>query len=370
MLPPRRRFAWISVVGCCCAVLSCTDQTMGAPVVTSPRPVAASPSPSTPAETLTIDPRIARLPGAAPFTFGGGGVWIAASSAGDGSKGFVGSLDTFGGSVTNTRRFGLLLEDIDFEHGALWVSATSGACVIYSCGMGGDDPPPRPRFPRENSVTKWDAAKLTLDAHVPITGPYQLEGGMGAVWVTAWGTDRSQLVALDPDSGRRMHVYEHPGDPGELVLAGGWVWDLTFIPRSSTRSGAWTLLQVDPSTGRPRGRMRLRGPRAGDPLSLDTGRGVLWIGSFETGAVYRVDLSSERLLSKISTGLRIVDVSAGPGGLWVVAGGSLARIDPRTGAVIDRFQLPGRARLWRVDQREERVWVSSNRGIFSIPVEV
>jgi hypothetical protein len=348
-------------------VLSCTDQTVGAPVVTQPRHVAGSPSPSTPAEIVTIDPRIARLPGAAPFTFGGGGVWIAASSAGDGSKGFVGSLDAFGGSVADTRRFGLILEDIDFEQGALWVSATSGACVIYSCGMGGDDPPARPRFPRENSVTKWDAATLALDARVPIIGPYQLEGGMGAVWVTAWGTDRSQLVALHPDSGRRLHVYEHPGDPGELALAGGWVWDLTFIPRSSTRSGAWTLLQVDPSIGRPIGRMRLRGLRAGDPLSLDAGRRELWIASFETGAVYRVDLSSERMLPKISTGLRIVDVSAGRGGLWVVAGGSLARIDRCTGAVIERFQLPGRARLWRVDQHGERVWVSSNRGIFSIP---
>ena len=208
MLPPRRRFAWISVVGCCCAVLSCTDQTVGAPVVTpplhgEPRHVAGSPSPSTPAEIVTIDPRIARLPGARAVHVRRGRLDRGIADPplqGNGSRGYrrVARRVRRRFGRRNTRRLRLDPRGHRLRtsrgsarrsnKGALRVALLghpSGPCVIYSCGGTAIRPAPartRPPtcgepdrgLPQVGTPPRWRP-----HARVPITGPYQLEGGDG-----------------------------------------------------------------------------------------------------------------------------------------------------------------------------------------------
>lgn len=318
-------------------------------------------------------PHIVPLVGSPALAFGDDLVWAGASSRGDDALGSLASIDQAGHSIRSRAPFGLMLEDVDFVRGSLWVAATSGACVLYTCSMGGDSPPPQPRFPRENSVTRWDATGLSLQLQIPVATPYRLEAGLGGVWVTRWAEDRSAVVLkIDAATGYVLRQLRRRGDPGELALAGGGVWELGYMP---ARDGGWTLLQIDPETASVAGRIPLAGLREGDPLSFATDGRTLWVSSFFSGELFSFDARTGRALPEISSNLIFMtDVSFGPQGLWVVAGNLVARLDPATGEVLegyrvmqpDGYRIPHE--LWSVDQTREDVWVSSGGGVFRLPL--
>jgi hypothetical protein len=345
-------------------VASCTATSQSAPADGGADGSRRAPSSTTSPAVQLLDPSWIRLPGAAPMAFAHGTAWVAASSHGDGSPGFLASIDMGGAHIQARKTFGLLLEDLDFAEGSLWVTATSGACVLYSCGMGGESPPQQPKFPRENSVTQWDARGLTLEREIPVVLPEQLEAGLGGVWVTSWADGRSsRLTKIDSSTGRILNTLRLPGDPGELAVSGGSVWELTSI-RTNTTHG-WTLLQVDPSTADVVNEVPLTDFRQGDPLSLASSGRTLAVTSFFDGDVLLFDARSGRAESSYRADLRITDVSIGPDGLWVVGDHSLLELDRKTGDVMRRLQVKG-APLSSVEQSREELWVTSARGVFRL----
>jgi hypothetical protein len=104
-----------------------------------------------------------RTPGANPLVVGEGAIWIASSSSGDSrADAPVLRMDPATGRAEREANFGYVHDDLILAFGSLWVASSSGECVFYSCGMGGDSPPQTPEFPGENSLARLDPVTLEM----------------------------------------------------------------------------------------------------------------------------------------------------------------------------------------------------------------
>lgn len=112
-----------------------------------------------------------------------------------------------------------------------------------------------------------------------------------------------------------------------------------------TPTGIWVsdhgngrLLQLDPTTGAVKGRLRI----APTPCELTYARGALWVTT-RAGVLVRVDPVSRRVVAKIPVGTDSNDVVAGAGSIWVANYGSrtVSRVNPRSNRVGKTIELPG-----------------------------
>jgi hypothetical protein len=242
------------------------------------------------------------------------------------------------------------------------VASSSGACVFYSCGMGGDSPPQTPEFPGENSLARLDPLTLQMTEAIALTGPYKIVAAFGSVWASASGTGPgSDILRIDPETNDVIAAIRVPADPGTLVEAAGSLWALTKVTRGSPRG--WVLVRVDPDRNEVAQLVEL--PKLDDPASLTVGRGDLWIGGW-SGRIVRLDPETGRITLTIETGLPVMDISLGPVGAWVIGQREIAEIDVRSGRVEATYRIGG-APMWFARQAEGRMWVMTNQGFFEWP---
>jgi virginiamycin B lyase len=115
---------------------------------------------------------------------------------------------------------------------------------------------------------------------------------------------------------------------GEVEGAGA-VWISTFISN--------TLERIDPATNRVTG-----GVPIGDrPCGLAYGFDSVWINAYGTNSVERVDPHALKLTAHIPVGNAPFDVLVAAGSVWTTnnGDGSVSRIDPATNAVISTVRI-------------------------------
>jgi hypothetical protein len=304
-----------------------------------------------------------RTPGANPLVVAEEAIWIAASSSGDGrADAPVLRLDPATGRVEREANFGFLHEDLVLAFGSLWVASSSGACVFYSCGMGGGSPPQTPEFPGENSLARLDPSTLQMTDVISLAGPYKIAAAFGSVWVSAWGTGPgSDILRIDPETNDIIATIRVPADPGTLLEAAGSLWAMAKLTRGSPRG--WALVRVDPDRNEVAQIIEL--PKLHGPMSLATGQGDLWIGGW-SGTVLRMDPATGRITLTVDTGVPVMDVSVGPAGAWVIGQREMAEIDVRSGGVEATYRIAG-APMWFARQAVGRMWVMTNQGFFEWP---
>jgi hypothetical protein len=304
-----------------------------------------------------------RTPGANPFVVEEGAIWVAGSSSGDGrADAPILRLNPAFGRVEREAGFGYLHEDLVLAFGSLWVASSSGACVFYSCGMGGDSPPQTPEFPGENSLARLDPSTLQMTEAIPLTGPYKIVAAFGSVWVSAWGTGPgSDILRIDPQTNDVIATIHVLADPGTLMEASGSLWALAKLTRGSPRG--WALLRID--AGRDEVAQIIELPRLQGPMSLTAGRGDLWIGGW-SGRIVRLDPETGQITLTVDTGAPVMDVSVGPAGAWVIGQRVIAEIDLRLGRVEATYRIGG-APMWFARQAIGRMWVMTNQGFFEWP---
>lgn len=97
------------------------------------------------------------------------------------------------------------------------------------------------------------------------------------------------------------------------------------------------------------------------PSAMAFGHGYLWIGSYVTPVLYRVDPASGDVTSVELSGV-VRDVAVGPGEIWVLRAGAVVRVDPDTLAVADAIVLPDPAHQPTVIEAdpEGNVWTAGN----------
>jgi YVTN family beta-propeller protein len=116
------------------------------------------------------------------------------------------------------------------------------------------------------------------------------------------------------------------------------------------------LWRVDLSSGRVLATIELRSI----PRTVATGEGAVWVSAPLDDRVLRVDPQTNRIVATIATGRGTSGVAAGAGSVWVtnMIDGTVSRIDPRTSSVTDEIEVGGRPR--EVAVGAGGVWVGAD----------
>lgn len=211
----------------------------------------------------------------------------------------------------------------------------------------------------------------------PLDSPTSVVGfGEDSLWVTDLGDYKCDdtpgieascaspesvfLKRMDPETRKVTATIPLRGADGvTLAFGAGSVW-ISLQSYNPSRGG---VLRLDPETNEVMDRIPVR-----DPSGLDFGEGSLWITSFDSGAVSRVDPATKKVVEEIkASGGSTSDVAVGEGSVWVASwspegnpnlseedyergtlpepseDAKLVRIDPASGEVVAEIPVENRA---------------------------
>ena len=164
-------------------------------------------------------------------------------------------------------------------------------------------------------------------------GPY---AGMGHIHgVTfdgahVWFARGESIVALDPESGALVRELAVAGDAG-TAFDGEYLWQLADdrIQKVDPRSG-----QVVATIPAPSGR----------DSGLTWAEGTLWVGEYRARKIRQIDAETGAILRTIESDRFVTGVSWVNGelwhGTWEGDESDIRRINPESGAVLERLEMP------------------------------
>ena len=152
------------------------------------------------------------------------------------------------------------------------------------------------------------------------------------VWIAAGDT----LNAFDPASGeplRSIDVAAHAGT--------------SFDGRHLFQLAEDRIQKIDPETGRVLA--TIPAPGGGGDSGLAWAEGTLWVGHYRDRKIHQVDPETGAILRTIDSNRFVTGVTWVDGELWhaTLEGGEseLRRVDPRTGEVLKRLEMPPGAKV-------------------------
>jgi glutamine cyclotransferase len=146
-----------------------------------------------------------------------------------------------------------------------------------------------------------------------------------------WFAAGDKLIAFDPASGktrRSLDVTAHAG----TAYDGEHLFQLAED----------RILKIDPQTGRVLA--TIPAPGAGRDSGLTWAEGTLWVGQYRDRKIYQVDPQTGAILRTIESNRFVTGVTWVDGelwhGTWEGDESDLRRVDPLTGDVLERLELP------------------------------
>ena len=140
-------------------------------------------------------------------------------------------------------------------------------------------------------------------------------------------------------------------------------------PSASVAATPPTLAVIDPETNRVVASI----PVGSKPVAIAAGEGSVWVGDARDGTITRVDPETQKVVKTIGIGAPVVDLATGLGGVWAATGGfgEVVRIDPEVGAVAQRIPLgdaedPVVPSVPSVGVGDGRVWAGVPEGLARI----
>jgi len=147
------------------------------------------------------------------------------------------------------------------------------------------------------------------------------------VWIAAGDT----LKAVDPSNGevlRSLDVAAHAGT--------------AFDGRHLYQLAEARIQKIDPQTGRVLA--TIPAPGGGGDSGLAWAEGTLWVAQYRDRKIHQIDPETGAILRTIETKRFVTGVSWVDGelwhGTWEGDESDLTRIDPRTGEVLERLEMP------------------------------
>ena len=147
------------------------------------------------------------------------------------------------------------------------------------------------------------------------------------VWIAAGGT----LNAFDPESGeplRSIDVAAHAGT--------------SFDGRHLYQLAEDRIQKIDPETGRVLA--TIPAPGGGGDSGLTWAEGTLWVGQYRDRKIHQIDPETGTILRTIESNRFVTGVTWVDGELWHATWegeeSELRRVDPHTGEVLDKLDLP------------------------------
>lgn len=146
-----------------------------------------------------------------------------------------------------------------------------------------------------------------------------------------WFATGDRLAALDPQSGetlRSLDVAAHAG----TAFDGHHLFQIAEAQ----------IQKIDPQTGRVLA--TLPAPGKGGDSGLAWADGTLWVGEYRERKIHQVDPETGEILRTIETNRFVTGVTWVDGELWHATWegdeSDLRRIDPNTGKVLERLDMP------------------------------
>lgn len=146
-----------------------------------------------------------------------------------------------------------------------------------------------------------------------------------------WFASGNRMNALDPESGAITSTIEVPAHAGTA-------FDGTHL----FQIGEAVIRKVDPATGEVVA--TIPAPGGGGDSGLAWAEGSLWVGQHRDRKIYQIDPETGRILRTILSDRFVTGVSWVNGelwhGTWEDNTSEVRRIDPETGEVLGRLELP------------------------------
>ena len=150
------------------------------------------------------------------------------------------------------------------------------------------------------------------------------------VWFAAGG----KLNSLDPTGGsleRSLDVVAHAGT--------------AFDGKHLFQIAEDRIQKIDPKTGRVLA--TIPAPGGGSDSGLAWAEGTLWVGQHRDRKIHQIDPESGKILRTIESNRHVTGVTWVDGelwhGTWEGDASEIRRIDPASGAVLDRLEMPAGA---------------------------
>lgn len=146
-----------------------------------------------------------------------------------------------------------------------------------------------------------------------------------------WIATGERLTAVDPASGKTSRSIEVAADAG-TAFDGRYLFQLAED----------RIQKIDPETGRVVA--TIPAPGSGGDSGLAWAEGTLWVGQYRERRIVQVDSETGAVLRTIESNRFVTGVTWVDGelwhGTWEGEESDVRRIDPRTGEVVERLELP------------------------------
>ena len=164
-------------------------------------------------------------------------------------------------------------------------------------------------------------------------GPFPA-GNVGGVTYDGehvWYAGGDALVAFDPASGQALRSIDVAAHAGTA-----------FDGRHLFQLAEDRIQKIDPKTGRVIA--TIPAPGGGGDSGLAWAEGTLWVGEYRARKIHQIDPETGAILRTIESNRFVTGVTWVDGEMWhgTSEGGEsdLRRIDPRTGEVLERLEMP------------------------------
>ena len=164
----------------------------------------------------------------------------------------------------------------------------------------------------------------------PFAGVTQV-AGVSYDGARVWAATGGQLLAIDPRSGEVTRTLPHPGDAG-TAFDGKHLWQI-----AESR-----IDKIDPATGEVLA--SIPAPGGGNDSGLTWAEGSLWVGNYRGRSIHQVDPATGAIQRTIESNRFVTGVTWVDGelwhGTWEGDESEIRRIDPDSGEVLERLQMP------------------------------
>src|SRR5258707_12092161 len=146
-----------------------------------------------------------------------------------------------------------------------------------------------------------------------------------------WFAAGDKLIAFDPASGKTLRsiaVAAHAGT--------------SFDGQALFQPAEDRIQKIDPKPGRVLA--TIPAPGGGGDSGLTWAEGTLWVGQYRDRKIYQVDPQTGAILRTVESNRFVTGVTWVDGelwhGTWEGDESDLRRVDPRTGEVLERIEMP------------------------------
>lgn len=146
-----------------------------------------------------------------------------------------------------------------------------------------------------------------------------------------WFAAGDRLSAFDPESGAIVRSIDVPGHAGTA-----------FDGQHLFQIAEKHIQKIDPQTGRVLA--TIPAPGNGGDSGLAWAEGTLWVGQYRERKIHQIDPDTGSILRTIESNRFVTGVTWLDGelwhGTWEGDASELRRIDPQSGAVLERLEMP------------------------------